>query len=372
LITGLHGDADAAHQAIARWADDPRIEPEAATQCALYRAQLARSRGEAQAALQHALHAKGLLQRAAQPAAALQASVHGELGYGYAVAGRAAEAEREYAQALAIFRSSGRTDSAAVVALLNNWSLLAWNAGDIRRSLEMLNEAIALASRRGAAGDVPTYALANRAAALLALGRNDEALRAARDADEVARRAGDRRFRYMAACLEAGALAELGDLAGGDEALRRARGLTQTLPEGSFDPNYLALFGAMLELRRGRPLAARDMVEPRIEQLRARGERSGGLASLLRVRAEALLALGEHAAAQRDAGVALDIWQRQQQGRPHSLRTGQLWLLLARIRHAGADVDGARDAARRAAEHLDAMLDGGHPDRELAHRLSAN
>lgn len=195
LNLALLGDADAAHAMIARWVADAQVEAEVATQCQMYRAQLAQTHNDAAAALRHALQAQRLLRAAPRPAPVLQASLHGELGFGYAMKNRLEDADREYAAALRAHRELGRADSAGAVAILNNWALVSWAAGDTKRALELIDETIALAGRRGATGIVPPYAAANRAAALLALGRHAEALAAAERAIAIAEQAGHLGFK---------------------------------------------------------------------------------------------------------------------------------------------------------------------------------
>ncbi|MCX8115103.1 MAG: hypothetical protein N3D71_08540, partial [Burkholderiaceae bacterium] len=371
LTTGLLGDADAAHATIARWVAAAEVEVEVATQCQMYRAQIAQTRNDAAAALRHALEAQRLLRTARRPAPVLQASLHGELGFGYAMNNRLEDADREYATALRTYRELGRADSAGAVAILNNWALVSWAAGDTKRALELIDETIALAGRRGATGVVPPYAAANRAAALLALGRHAEALVAAERALALADQADHAGFKFNALIIKAGALSELDDMVAAERALRDAAALAAALPAGSYDVHGMTLRRTRMALLRGQPDAARKAIEPLIERTEGQPQPGGTLAGALRLRAEAFHQLGDRQAALRDADAALAIWKRLQGGRKHSLRTGQTLLLVARIQRDAGDVQGARARAREAAEHLDAMLHEGHPERELAHRLAS-
>jgi ATP/maltotriose-dependent transcriptional regulator MalT len=80
--------------------------------------------------------------------------------------------------------------------------------------------------------------------------------------------------------------------------------------------------------------------------------------------------MGDRAAAERDARSALEISQQLQGGKPRSLYTGQSWLLLARLRLDQGDAEGARAAARSAAEHLSDQLGDGDPDTRAARELA--
>lgn len=371
LVAGLLGEADAAHKTIAHWVEHPDIEPEVATQCELYRAQIAQTHNDASAALQHALNAQRLLLTARRALPDLKASLRGDLGYAYAMNNRFEEADREYAASIQAYRELGRADSAGAIAILNNWGLVSWNAGDAKHTLKTLDEVIALSSKRGAAGVVPPYAATNRAGTLLALGRHAEALAAADSAIAISEKANNMNFEIRALIIKAGASSESGDFAVAEAAMKAAVALASTLPTGSYDAIGIVLRRARIALLRGQPTLALETLQPLIEKFEAEKKRNGTFAGALRFRAEALNQLGDRTAALRDAQEAVAISQQQQGGRRHSLRTGQALLLCARIKHDGGDLPGAKADAARAAEHLDAMLDENQPERQLAHRLAS-
>src|SRR5882672_7596269 len=341
LLTGQLGDADAARKAIAHWV------------------------------AQADLKAERLLRKAPRPSPVGLAELNSHLGYGYAMNNRIADADREYAAAVSAFKALGRADSAAAVVTLNNWARVSWVAGDTRHALELIDETIGLAGRRGATHVVPPYAASNRAVALLALGRYAEALEAADLAIVIADKANALDGKFRALIARAGALSERGDLAADELTIEDAAALANVLPAGSFDAYGLTLRRARVALLRGQPAAARDLVQPLIEPPEARPNASSSLAGALRLRADALNQLGERQAALRDGQAALTISQQLQGGRRYSLPSGQAWLLLARVKREAGDLPGSRADAARAAEHLDAMLDDGHRDRQLAHTLAS-
>jgi hypothetical protein len=101
----------------------------------------------------------------------------------------------------------------------------------------------------------------------------------------------------------------------------------------------------------------------------ARGDST--LAQALRRRAELRLATGDAAAALADAEASRAIAERLQAGRPHALRTGQAWAMVARARAALGQDEEARRAARQALAHLDAMrVDAADADAAFARQLS--
>jgi eukaryotic-like serine/threonine-protein kinase len=370
LTSGLIGDADAAQGALARWIAHADVEPEVAALCTIYRGRIAQNRNNGEAALRHALDAQRLIGSDPQASPTLRASLHAELGYGYAMNKRFDEADRAYAAAVKAFEDLGKGDSTVMLAVLNNWSIVHWNAGDPRSALAIIDRVFALAERRGAAAGGSTGAGTNRASALFALGRHREALAAADRAIAVAAEAKDLISQFRSLLTKAGAQNRLGDFVAADRTLEDAQALAPELPAGGSDVGALVLGRAQAALLRGQPALARDTIALRIDSLQARQPVSVSMAGALRVRAEALQALGERAAALRDAQAALQITQQVQSDRRHSLRAGQAWLLLARIKLDTGDRAGSRADAAQAAEQLNAMLDEGHPDRVLASKLA--
>jgi len=140
-------------------------------------------------------------------------------------------------------------------------------------------------------------------------------------------------------------LSERGDLSAAELTIDDAAALANVLPAGSFDAYGLTLRRARVELLRGQPAAARDLVQPLIEPPEARPNASSSLAGALRLRADALNQLGESKPPWRDGQAALTISQQLQGGRRYSLPSGQAWLLLARVKREAGDLPGSR--ARR-------------------------
>ncbi|MGZ9057772.1 MAG: protein kinase domain-containing protein [Burkholderiaceae bacterium] len=368
--TALLGDAKSAKADLERWATHPDVEPQVAVQCDMYLAHIAQTYNDPQAALRHAQSAEKRLLAAPYASPTLRASLHGDLGFGFAMNDRIAEADRHYDAAIQMYRELNQGETAAVVAILNNWALVSIRAGDYRHALRQLDEVIRIATSSGT-GSVPPYAVYNRAFALLGLGRYEESIAEADRAIALAERTSNRNIWFWALASKIGAHAELGDVAAAEAMYRDAEALGRELPAGMFDPHTLALRRAKIELVRGQPEEARRKTEEVIvafpDPLRA----GGALANALRLRAEALDQLGERVAALADIQTALAIANRLQGGRPHSLRAGQLWLLSARIKRDAGDVAGSRADAAHAEEHLTTMLDGEHPDRRLSRALAA-
>jgi tetratricopeptide (TPR) repeat protein len=298
--------------------------------------------------------------------------MHGDLGYAYALNGRGADSDREYAAALQIYTSLGRQGSPGAIAILNNWSTAAINAGDVPRALGLFDEVIRLAASNSAGSAPPPYALGNRAAALLALGRYDAAIAQAIEARHVSQRANNKVFETSALLSLAGAHMERGEFDQAERFLQEAADTARDIPADSAIAIVANLRRARLALLRGDHQAAATRIAPVIALFEARGMRISTLCIALRVRAESTGRLGDLPAAIRDAEAALAIARALQGERPYSLQTGLSWLLLAQLRRETGDASGARAAGQTAADHLVPMLGAEHRDSQLARTIASN
>ena len=366
--TALLGDVKPAKAELERWAMHPDVEPQVAVQCDMYLAHIAQTYNDPQAALRHAQSAEKRLLAAPYAPPTLKASLHGDLGFGFAMNDRIAEADHHYDAAIQMYRELNLGETAPVVAILNNWALVSIRAGDYGHALRQLDEVIRIATSSGT-GSVPPYAVYNRAFALLGLGRLEESIAEADRAIALAERTSNRNIKFRSLGVKIGAHAEIGDVATAEAVFRDAEAIGRELPAGVFDPHLLALRRAKIELVRGQPEEARRKTEEVVTAFPDPQRGGGALANALKLRAEALDRLGERMAALADIQTALAIAHRLQGGRPHSLRAGQLWLLSARIKRDAGDVAGSRADAAKAQEHLRVMLNEEHPDRSLARAL---
>jgi serine/threonine-protein kinase len=361
---------ESAKATLSRWAGDPAVDADIAADCASNLAKIALNQNEARAALTHASTAQRLRLSARSRNPAALASIHGDLGYAYALNGRVEDSEREYRTALEIYTSLDRSGSPNALAILNNWSTAAINAGDVPRALGLFEEVIRLSRVNSAGNDPPPYAVANRAGALLAVGRYDEAIAQADEAYLVADRAESKLFRASALLTKAGAYAEKGDFTSAQRWLQEATRFTRDIPPDNSVALIENLRRARLAVLRREWTAAAAYAQPVITLFEARQMRVSPLAIALRLRAESESMLGNRSEALRDAEEALKICQGLQKGRRYSLQTGLSWLLLSQIRLDEGDISGSKAAGAQAVEHLAAMLDDGHRDTRAAQSLA--
>ncbi len=89
--------------------------------------------------------------------------------------GHNAIANRFYEESLAEYTRSGRERSPDAVTVRNNWAVMSDGAGEPKRSLELYDQTLAILAQNDPTAPIPSYLLANRAKALDAIGRLEEA-----------------------------------------------------------------------------------------------------------------------------------------------------------------------------------------------------
>lgn len=361
---------DSAKATLSRWADDPDVDPGAASLCASNLTKIDLNQNDAHAALTHALTAQRLRAAARSTDPIALASVHGDLGFAYALNARVDDSEREYRAALDIYAQLDQSGSPRALAILNNWSTAAINGGDVPLALGLFDEVIRLSKVSSAGSDPPAYALANRAGALLALGRYDEAIAQADAAFVVAERSASQAFQASALLTKAGAYAEQTDFASASRSLDDAARFTREVAADSSIALIEKLRRARLAVLQHQWRDAIEYAQPVIALFAARHIRVSTQAIALRARAEGESMLGEEEPALRDAEEALQICQVLQAGRPRSLQTGLSWLLVAQVQQTAGHPAAAKEAAAQAARHLAPMLGEGHRDTRAARSLA--
>jgi ATP/maltotriose-dependent transcriptional regulator MalT len=256
------------------------------------------------------------------------------------------------------------------VTILNNWSLVCFGAGDMKRGLAINEEVLRIAAKRAGAEAAPSYAVSNHAFALLMVGRYEEALHEAERAWGIADAAGAEIAKLNVRVIEAMTYRNLGDL---DAAERIIAAVATSAEEAPQDHSAVLAYQqcrASLALRRGRVDEAGAIIEPVVQLFEQRGMRIGVLANALLLRAEIRWRQGDRGGACGDARRALAIATELQGKNPHSSFAGLCHLLLARLDRDSGDLEAADNALRHAITHLSKALGDDHPDTKLARQLS--
>ncbi len=351
------GRIDEARQQLRSIAGRDDIDPVTAAECFAYLAFLDSDTNDGPAAIDDAHRALDRLKASPRASPSLEASYTGLLAFGLHLAGRNADAAREYAKVLARYAELGREASPNAIAIRSDFAVVNDGAGDPRSALSQYDENLALIAQRGT-GPAPLFLLANRARALEVSGRASDAATAYGTALAAAQTSANVVVvRYCllglaSVALDAGRLDEAQALA----VRFAAAGSTPPAP-GSQVALAEHILRGRLALARHRPQDANA------EFTVAVGERrpNGATVTALNGRAEAALQEGRLDAALQDARDAAALAQTLQGGKPSSVRTGLALLTEGRILARSGDAAGAQAAYRSAQQHLSATVDAAHP-----------
>jgi tetratricopeptide (TPR) repeat protein len=361
----LLGKSGEAAKMLDEWIAAPDIEPAVAASCLQLRAILAQTMADAPAALRHAEAGLARVRTAEPPVPLLEAALLGDVAFAHRLAGRNAEADVAYRQALERLGALGRGEGSEAGRMLIGWGLVRYAMSDYAGGLDKFQQVLTHFQRRGD-GVFPPGIVGNQAFGLEQLGRYPEALAAYGQSLDAARRNGFVGGQVFSLVGRASVQAALAQLPAAQASLDEAAPLMQSLPPAHSARIRHTLVQARLDLQRGAFEAAGERFTRVIELLSAQGAATPALASAHRLRAEVLLKRATPAQARADADQALALARRLQGGNPHSDLTGQAWLTLGRVREADGDTAAARDAWTRAHEELQATLGADHPETRAA------
>lgn len=341
-------------------------------QCLRNRAFIAQNTNDPQAALDYAQQAQVRLKQSPVAKPDVEAELLADIAAAHYLAGRNDAAERYYAEALAKFVAMGRGESPSIYFLRNNWGIASFASGDPRRALEQYDEALRIAVERSIGGEPPPYLLINRASALVALARYDDALAAYDVAIESATRAGNAGVRIAALAGRANTRLFMGDVDGaGHELAPLAAEIGRTVPEDSVPAMTILQVRARLDAERGRLPQSIAGLSRIVEFFDGREMRVAALVRALNARGDVYLRSGDAVAAMADARRSLEIARTLQGGKPYSSLTGQGLLLMARAEELGGEPAASHDNAGAAVPHLTETLGAEHPDTRRATRIAA-
>jgi tetratricopeptide (TPR) repeat protein len=351
------GKMDEARRDLERAVDRTDIDGETAAECLAYLSYVARALNDGPRAVALTRRALDRLREVGRPMPMSQATLLGDLASGLELSGRYDEADLQFAAAMQLFSQLGRETGAEAITVLNNWGQVSLAAGDAKSALLRFDQLLALLEGNGgnAGGH---HELSSRGAALLLLGRYRDALDSFERALVAAQADGHLHLQAYSLGGAGLALRELGELDRAEAYLRRLEALdAQARPVGGSAAAQEHHLRGRLALSRGDlPLARREF-SLLLEDRKARGSTVNALLA----RAETGLREGRVELAATDAQEALRLARSMQGSMPHSVRTGQAWLLEGDVRARQGAPDIARDAYAAAVDHLSHSADPAHP-----------
>src|SRR5262245_30651579 len=345
--------------------------PSAAVRCLRNRAFISQNTNDPKGALEYAERAQARLKDYTVPSPAMEAQILADIGAAHYLAGENGAAERSYAQAMETLTKMGRAESPGAFFLRNNWGLASNSSGDVRRALEQYDEAIRIAATRSIGGEAPPYLLLNRASALSALARYDEALKAYDVAQAAAEKSGNATVRGGTHAYRAHTYVLMGDDKRAEQELALiAPEIGKAVPADSVPAMAFLLAQGRLDAARGKLPEAVASYTKVVEFFDGRQMTVAPLARVLLARGEANLQAGNADAAMADGKRALEISRKLQGGKPSSSLTGQSDLLIARVHQSHGDRTAAQSTAKEALPQLTETLGSEHPDSQRAKEMA--
>jgi serine/threonine-protein kinase len=337
---------------------DPQISALQAAECLENLSFIAQYANDSDDALEYAEMALARLHEADHPPPTLEGTFLGSVGYAQHLRGRNDLAAQYFEQALAQFERMGRGRGPDAISVRNNAAVARGAAGDVKRSLELYDQTLALLSQNDPAAPSPPYLVANRARVLQDLGRYAEARDGFLRCVSPLGRAPNLISQTNCLAGLASVSLDLGELAAAKRSLAEAVAVVGNSVEAG-SPEAVAL-----QTLRGRvALAEREFAWARtnLDAAIDAGKSPSQLHKALLIRAELNLQEGAVSAAEADARHALTLAQTLQGSLPYSNNTGLAWLALGEALRRQDDVTGARQAFHSAVAQLSRTVDDSHP-----------
>jgi len=362
MLASIYGDQSEPQRALALFGEaidrlraQPVPDSSALAACLQMRADLHAQGGRSQAMLDDGLAALAALGRPMPHQRVIANSIRMVIAEAYGRLGKTALAIAAYEQSLAELAGMGRQQTARSVVRYNNFSRMLFAAGQPLRAEEMAARGLAISRGLGSASDSGLDAIveANRAHALVELGRFDEAKALTEHAFASAEERKDTRWAGIFALYGAPAWCETGDLARCGAMLAAAQErLAATLPPKHAMFGALELAGARLSLREQQPDAARERLQRALALFDAAPNKSS-----LRIEALALLAreearLGNASEAARHATLAVTQAREAAEGLAASQWLGIALVAQGLAERAQGQSESARASLGAAVEQL--------------------
>lgn len=345
-------DQEIAHHA----PDDPVLST-----CLDQRTSLAISLNDGRNALTYALQALHHFEATGQQSLRQKSSLLGQVASAYAVKGLPDRAQEYYQQAFDLLERLGRGDSLDASALLSNWGVAMFAAGNPLRAYDLLERSIAIDRRRSLTGEQAQYTSSSLGSVLRALGRYPEA-DAAYDIALGAKP--DPQAQVYAIVSKARVAVLQGQLERAQRLLDQAAVTLRErrIDEGTSGALVHELVQGQIWAGQGRAADAETAFTGVLDTYTKLDCCSGPRAQALVARASVRIARHQLDAAERDAQEAVKFAEQGQGRLPASSTTGQSWLMLAQVEQAKGRSDEAKRAYALAVRNLAETLGEQHPD----------
>jgi tetratricopeptide (TPR) repeat protein len=367
VVLGIVGKESQATQMLQSVVFDQGASAAQSAECLAYLSDIAQGESDAPAALRYGQLALQRLHSDPHRSAFLEASILASLGDAERLSGQSNAAAQYFRQSLDYFARAGRGHGVDAIVVRNNFAIVSDASGNPKRSLELYDETLRIASENNPAAAPPATIVGNRARALELVGRYQQSR------DEYARCvalsiASDTPPMRLH-CLTGLAVVsrELGDVRAAQKYLQEALELSKTAVAGEAPGQVTLLIGrARIALIDG----AYEEARRELDKAATQGKSVFFQMTALVTRAELNLDEGRLVEAESDARQSLALAQQAQGGMPYSNRTGMSALILGRVLGKKGDVAGSQQAIHAAIDNLSNTVDADHPMLLLARRLA--
>jgi tetratricopeptide (TPR) repeat protein len=340
--------------------------------CERSAATVARHAGRDADDIAHVTTARRLLRESGlgSPLALLDAEL--AIAAAYRSGGRMTEAEQAYRDGWAQLRALGRDRTEQAGTLLNDWGLALMSLGRPLDADRAFAEAVAISQADATGASVSPMLLLNAARPVLELGREDQAIAMIERSIEEAARLDDQVVQLQALMLLAGAERQRGRLDRAAGLFDRAEAqLRQRLPPGHGAFAALMLQRANIATARGQLALARSLADDALAHAEAISPQDELVSGALLRRAQIGIAEGRGDLAHADAARAVDAEMRRAVPGALSSRLGRMFLTLGEAQRSAGHDAAARSTLETAVRHLEATLGPAHKDSARARQLLA-
>jgi tetratricopeptide (TPR) repeat protein len=341
--------------------------------CERSAATVARHAGRDADDIAHVTTARRLLRESGlgSPLALLDAEL--AVAAAYRSAGRMTEAEAAFRDGWTQLQALGRDRTEQAGTLLNDWGLALMSLGRPIEADRAFAEAVAISQADASGASVSPMLLLNAARPVLELGREDQAIAMIERSIEEAARLDDQVVQLQALMLLAGAERQRGRLDRAAELFDRAEAqLRQRLPPGHGAFAALTLQRAVIATARGQLTLARALADDALARAEASSAQDELVSGALLRRAQIGIAEGRGDLAHSDATRAVEAEMRRAVPGALSSRLGRMFLTLGEAQRSAGHDAAARSSLETAVHHLEATLGPAHKDSARARHLLAD
>jgi tetratricopeptide (TPR) repeat protein len=362
LLRGVMGNVDEAERTLAQTALDPQTPEDVRSECDGNQAQLAIFRGDGVGAIKAAERAIAEWEASARRSPTRHLELLTYRAEAQKLNGEPGKADADFVHVLDELGKLGRERGPFGYTVRNYRIGIAMETGNPRLALSLIDESISMVAHDISDRSLPLMTLYQRSREIDELGRHEEALRGYRHVAEASRSKND--VLGQRAMLDAAAaLSKLGRHREAERLFDSAVPANGRLPPGQSRVGGLELAWRMTRAKLDLDVRAFSEARASVGKAMALpGLQPSSVATLLQIRAQANLGIGEFDKALQDAQAALDLNQKQRGDQPCSLRVGQSQIVLGQSLQAVGKLAEAQRAYSVALEQIIPCAGGEHPD----------